>query len=244
MKLASVHRVLKFKQSDWLKKYIDFNTNKIKNAANSFEKYFFKLMNNSAFGKTKENLRKKINVRLVNNAGDYKKYVTKPRFVSQKIFDKNFVAIYEVEPVLTLDKPIYLGFSILDLSKLLMYEFYYKYIKTKFNAKLMFTETDGLVYEIETKYVYEDFYEEKNFFDFSDYPRDSLFFDTVNKKVIDKMKDELKGKIISEFFGLKSKMYYLVDVDGGENEKAKGVNKNIVKNKRPKEFVDVLFNKK
>ena len=196
-------------------------------------------MNNSAFGKTKENLRKKINVRLVNNAGDYKKYVTKPSFVSQKILDKKFVAI-----AITLDKPIYLGFSILDLSKLLMYEFYYKYIKTKYYAKLLFTETDSLVYEIEAKYVYEGFYEEKNFIDFSDYSQDSMIFDTVNKKVIDKMKDEFKGKIISEFVGLKSKMYYLVDVDGGENKKAKGVNKNIVKNTRPKEFVDVLFNKK
>ena len=83
--------------------------------------HFFKLMNNSTFGKTMENLRKRINVRLVNNAGDHKKYVSKPSFVSQKIFSKNFVAIHEIKPVLTLDKAIYVGFSILDLSKLLIY---------------------------------------------------------------------------------------------------------------------------
>ena len=130
MKLTKVHRILKFKQCDWLKKYIDFNTDKTKNAANSFEKDFFELMNNSVFGKTMENLRKRINVKLVNNAKDYVKCITKPSFVSQKIFCKNFVGIHETKPVLTINKPVYVGFSILDLSKLLMYEFHYKYIKS------------------------------------------------------------------------------------------------------------------
>ena len=88
-------------------------------------------MNNSVFGKTVEHLRNRLNVKLVNNAKDYKKYVSKPSFVSQKIFSKKFVAIHEMKPVLTLNKPIYVGFSILDLSKYLMYEFYYKYIKSK-----------------------------------------------------------------------------------------------------------------
>ena len=143
MKLTKIHRILKF---DRLKN--TFNTGKRKNAANSFEKYFFKLMNNSVFGKTVENLRKRINVKLVNNAKDYVKCIRKPTFVSQKIFNKNFVAIHEIKPVLTLNKPIYVGFSILDLSKLLMYEFHYKYIKSKFNAKLLFTDTGSLVYEI------------------------------------------------------------------------------------------------
>ena len=128
MKLTKGHIILQFKQSDWLKKFIDFNTDRRKNAANSFEKDFFKLMNNSTFGKTKETLRKRMNVRLVNNVGNYKKYVSKPSFVSQKIFNNNFVAIHEIKPVLTLDKLIYKGFSILDLSKLSMYEFHYKYI--------------------------------------------------------------------------------------------------------------------
>ena len=161
-------------------------------------------MNNSAFGKTMENLRKRISVKLVNNAKDYVKCINKPRFVSQKIFSKCFVAIHEIKPVLTLNKPIYVGFSILDLSKLRMYEFHYKYIKSKFDAKLLLTDTDSLVYEIKTGDVYEDFYRDKNLFDFSDYPLNLKFFDPVNKKVIGKMKDELKGKIISEFIGLKS----------------------------------------
>ena len=129
MKLVSIHRILKFKQSDWLKIYIDFNTDKRKHAANSFEKNFFKLMNNIDYGKTMENLRKRINVRLINNAKDYMKYTSKPSFVSQRIFSKNLVAMHEVKPVLTLDKPTYAGFSILDLRRFLMYEFHYKYIK-------------------------------------------------------------------------------------------------------------------
>ena len=86
-------------------------------------------MANSVFGKTMENLRKKINVKLVNNGKDYVKYVSRPTFVSQKIFSKNFVAIHKVKPILLLNKPIYLGFSILELSKLLMHDFRYSYLK-------------------------------------------------------------------------------------------------------------------
>ena len=198
MKLTKVHRILVFKQSDWLKKYIDFNTDKRKNAANSFEKGFF-----NVFGKTMENLRKRINVKLISNAKGYVNCVSKPSFVSQKIFNKNFVAIHKIKPVLILNKPIYVGFCILDLSKLLMYEFHYEYIKSKFDAKLLFTDTDSLVYEIKTEDLYEDFHQDKNMFDLSDYPFNSKFFDSVNEKVIGKMKDEIKGKIINEFSGLK-----------------------------------------
>ena len=125
-----------------------------------------------------------------------------------------------------------------------MYEFHYKYIKTKYNAKLLFTDRDSLVYEIETKDLYEDFYEDKGLFGFSDYPQYLKFFDLVNKNIIDKIKDEFKGKIISEFVGLKSKMYSSVDIDGREIKKAKGVNESTVNNITHKEFVDVLFNKK
>ena len=132
------------------------------------KKIFFKLMNNSVFGKTLENLRKRICVELINNAKDYVRCVSRPSFVSQKIFSKNFVAVHRIKSVLTLNKPIYVRFSILELSKSLMYEFHYKYIKNKFDAKLLFTDTDSLFYEIKTKDVYEDFYLDKVLFDFSD----------------------------------------------------------------------------
>ena len=182
MKLTKIHRILKFKQSNWLKKYIDFNTDKRKNAGNNFEKEFFKLANKSVFGKTMENLRNRISAKLVNNSKDYVKCISKPSFVSQIIFSKNFVAIHKIKPVIILNKPIYVRFIILGLSKLLTYELHYKYIKSKFDAKLLFTATDSLVYEIKT----EDFYEDKKLFDFSDYPLNSKFFDPVNKKVIGK----------------------------------------------------------
>ena len=213
-----------------VKKYIDLNTDKRKNAANSFEKNFFKLIVNGVFS----------TVELIHNAKDYIRCVSKPNFLSQKIFSKNFVAIHKIKPVLTLNKTIYVGFSILNLSKVLMHQFYYKYIKSKFDAKLLLTDTDSLVYEIKTKDVYEDFYQDKNLFDFSDYPLDLKLFDPVNKKVIGKMKDESKGEINSRFVGLKSKMYSLISVDNEEVTKAKEVNEK----KRQKEFVDVLFNKR
>ena len=107
----------------------------------------------------------------------------------------------------------------------------------------MFTDTDSLVDEIEKEDVYEDFYEVKNLFDFRDYPRDSEFFYPVNKKVIGKAKDEFKEKIISEFIGLKSKIYSLIAVGGKEIKNAKGVKKNVVQNINHKEYIDVLFNK-
>ena len=162
-------------------------------------------MINSVFGKTMENLRKRICVELINNVKDYVRCVSRPSFVSQKIFSKNFVAIHKIKPVLVLNKPIHVGFSILDLSKYFMYEFHYGYIKNKFDAKLLFTDTD---YEIKTKDVYEDFFKDffKDLFDFSYNPLDSKFFYPTNKKVVGKMKDEFKGEIISEFVGLRSKI--------------------------------------
>ena len=206
------------------------------------KKIFLKLMNNSVFGKTMENLRKRISFKLVNNAKDYVKYISKPSFDSQKIVSKNFVSIHEIKPVLTLNKPIYVGFSILDLSKLLIYEFH-KYIKSKLDGSLLFTDADSLVYEIKREDVYEDFYKDKYLFVFSDYSLNSKFFDPANKKVTGKMKIEFKGKVIYEFIGLKSKMYSLFAVDDEEVKKAKRVETNVVKKIRHKEFA-VLFNKK
>ena len=99
MKLTKIHRLLKFKQSDWMKKYIDFNTKKRMNATNDFEKYFLKLMINSVYGKTMENLRKRMNVRLVNNERDFLKYTSRPANITHKSFDKDYAAIHEIKPI-------------------------------------------------------------------------------------------------------------------------------------------------
>ena len=239
MKLTKIHRVLKFKQSDWMKKYIDFNTEKRTNAANSFEKDFLKLMINSVYGKTMENLRKIINARLVNNEKDFLKYTSRPTHITHKIFGKNYAAIHEIKPVLTLNKPIYVGFTVLELSKWLMYDFHQNFIKKNFDAELLFTDKDSLGYEIKSD-VYEEFFKHKHLSDFSNYLKDSKFFDLANKKVIGKMKDASEGKIIDEFVGLKSKMHSTKNIDGKESNTAKGVN--IVT--QFNEFKDTLFNKK
>ena len=141
-----------------MKKYIDFNTEKRQNTANDFEKDFFKLMINSVYGKTIEKLRKRINVRLVNNEKDFLKYISRPTYVTHKLFDKDYAAIHEIKPVLVLKKPIYVGFTILDLSKWNMYDFHCNFIKSNFNAELLFADTDGLVYELKSENVYEEFF--------------------------------------------------------------------------------------
>ena len=130
-------------------------------------------MKNSVFGKTMENLRKIISAKLINNSKEYVRCVSKQIFISQKIFSKNFVAIHQIKPVLILNKPIYVGFSTSDLSKLLMYKFYYEYIQYKFSTRLLFTDTDSLVYEIKKVDIYEDFYQDKDLFHFSEYSSNS-----------------------------------------------------------------------
>ena len=183
MKLTKIYRVMKFKQSDWMKEYIDFNTEKRKNATNDFEKDFFKLMINSVYGKTMENLRKRINVRLVNNAKDFLKFTSRLNHI-HKIFNKNWAAIHEIKPVLMLNKPIYTGFTTLDLSKWKVYDFHYNFIEKNFNAELLFTDTDSLTYQIKSEDIYQEFFKRKNLFDFSNYSKDSKFFHVTNKKLL------------------------------------------------------------
>ena len=248
LKVTKVHRVLEFDQSPWLKQYIDFNTEKRMNAKNDFEKDFFKLMNNSVFGKTMENIRKRVDAKLVTDEKKLLKYTSKPTYVSSsKIFNENLVAVHKIKETLTLDRPAYLGMCILDLSKTLMYDFHYNYIKKKYGdkAKLQFTDTDSLTYEIEAEDVYQDFLNDKNKFDNSDYPESSPYFDKCNKKVIGKFKDEAKGVPITEFIGLKSKMYsYITDNQKG-GKTAKGIKKNVIKNDISHEnYKDTLLNNK
>ena len=231
LKVIKVHRVLEFNQSPWLQQYIDFNTGKRKNAKNSFEKDFFKLMNNSVFGKTMENIRKRVDVRLVTDSKKLIKLVSKPTYVSSKIFNENLVAVHKIKETPTLNRPAYVGMCILDLSKTLMYDFHYNYIKNKYGnkAKLLFTDTDSLTDEIEAEDVYKDFWNDKDKFDNSDYQESSPYFDETNKKVIGKFKDEAAGVPIVEFVGLRSKMYSYIKDNQKGGKTAKGIKKNIIK---------------
>ena len=197
-------------------------------------------MINSVYGKTVENLRRRINVRFVNNKKDFLKYTCRPNYVTHKLFNKNFATIHEIKEVLILNKPIYVGFTVLDLSKWLMYDFHYNFIKKNFSVELLFTDTDSLTYEIKPENVYKEFYKWKDLFDFSNYSKDSTFYDDSNKKVIGKMKDEYGGAIIDQFIGLKSKMYSIKKINGSKSSTTNRVN--IVTEFN--EFKDVLFNKK
>ena len=154
-----------------------------------------------------ENLRKRINVRFVNNEKDFLKYTSRPTYATHKLFDKDYAVIHEIKLVLMLNKPIYVGFTVLDLRKWNMYNFHCNFIKKNFNAKLLFTDKGSLTYEIKSENVYEEFYKWKDLFDFSNYSKDSKFFDNANKKIIGKTKDEYGGVNIDEFVGFRSKMY-------------------------------------
>ena len=170
-----------------------------------------------------ENIRKRINVRLINDSKKYLNSVRKPNFISQKIFDKNFVAVHQIKAGLILNKPIYFGFCILELTKLLMYKFHYDYVCNKFmKSTVIVFINNALKTRICLILVVIHCY------------------DISNKKVLGKMKDEFNGVQILEFVGLKSKMCSLISVDDKEVNKAKGINEKL----RHNEYLDVLFNKK
>ena len=173
MRLTAVHRGISFYQSPWMEKYIMKNTELRKTAANSFEKDFFKLMNNSVFGKTIENIRKRQNIILVDNRKKASQLSTKPNFDRTTIFDRNLIAVHVKKTEVYFNKPIYVGQAILDLSKTLMFDFHYDYIREKYDSKaeLLFTDTDSLLYLIYTDGFYKDISKDiKRKFDTSDYP--------------------------------------------------------------------------
>ena len=199
LKITKIHGGIKFEESAWLKPYIDLNTELRTKTKNDFEKDFFKLMNNSVFGKTMENIRNRVDIRLVTNEDQARKLISKPNYQHRTIFCENLTAIHMSKTIIFFNKPVYLGICILDLSKTLMYDFHYNNIKQKYkeNAELLFTDTDSLMYEITT----EDFYknispdvDEK--FDTSNFEKDHIsgIPTGVNKKVIGMMKDEAGGK--------------------------------------------------
>ena len=187
LKLKKGHRVIEFEQEAWLKEYIDVNTELRKKATNDFEKDFFKLMNNAVFGKTMENVRKHRDIKLVKTDKKRNKPVSEPNFHTMKLIDNN-LAIIEMRKVkVKMNKPIYLGLSILDISKITMYEFWYDYVKIKYEdkARLCYMDTDSFVVNIKTKDFYKDISQDVNKrFDTSNYTFDRPLPTGVNKKVI------------------------------------------------------------
>ena len=212
LKVSRVHRGIKFKESDWIKKYIDLNISLRTKASNDFVKDFYKLMNNSVFGKTMENIENRVDVRLVTNERDAIKLASKPNYGSIAIFDENVIAMHMKRTKLVYNKLIYLEMCILDLSKTLMYDFHYNYIDRKYGdrAKLLFTDTDSLCYKTKTDDFYADIAEDiESRFDTSDYLKDhpSGIKSGVNKNVIGMFNNKAGGKQIEEFVGLRAKLY-------------------------------------
>ena len=159
LRLDRIHPVIEFDQSPWLKTYIDFNTQLRTEATNDFEKDFFKLMNNSVFRKTMENIRKHRNIKLVTTEEKYLHTVMKSNFKSGVLFGENLMGCEMGKIKVVMNKPVYLGQAILDLSKIVMYEFHYDYMVPKYGLeklKLCYMDTDSLVYDIKTEDLYED----------------------------------------------------------------------------------------
>ena len=233
IKIKKIHRGITFVESPWLKEYIDLNTGLRAKATNTFEKDFFKLMNNSVFGKTMENIRNRVDIKLITNEKEAKKLISKPNFHHRTIFTENLIAVHMKKTKVYYNKPIYLGMCILDLSKTLMYDFHYNYIKKKYGegANLLFTDTDSLAYEIDTEDFYKDISPDvERLFDTSNYPanHESGIKVGTNKKVPGMFKDEAGGKQILEFVGLRAKLYSYRMKDY-EEKKCKGVKKAVVR---------------
>lgn len=229
MKIIRVHRVMSFQQSAWMKPYVEFNTEMRKKATTELDKNLYKLLVNAVFGKTMENVRAYKNIEMVTSATRMRKVLKKPHFERAVIFTDNLVACSVRRTKTMLNKPIYIGFTVLDLSKLIMYDFHYKHIRPKYgnNAELLMTDTDSLMYQIYTGDIYEDMLTDIDLFDTSDYPKDHKLYSEKNKKVLGKMKDELAGKAIEEFVGLRAKMYSLKH-GGVEKKRAKGIKRSVV----------------
>ena len=232
LKIKKKNRVISFKQKEWLKPWIDFNTEKRKKATSDFQKDLYKLMNNSCYGKTMENVREHINFELVDTQERYAKCVNNPTFKHRHIINENLVGVEKLKEKVKLNKPIYVGMSILDYSKVHMYSFYYDVLKEKYNenVRLIYTDTDSFVIHTKTKDVYDDFEQISNEMDFSDYPKDHKCYDVSNKKRLGCFKDECSSKIITKFIALKPKSYaFKVYNEDKEEKKNKGVPKLKVK---------------
>ena len=246
--VKNIHRAIKFHQRQWLKPWIDFNTNKRKEATSDFEKDMFKLMNNAVYGKTMENVRNHMDFELVSTQTRLQKCINNPNYKNRHIINENLVGVEKIKTILKLNKPIYLGMSILDLSKHHMYSFYYDVLKVKYgkNIRLIYTDTDSYVLQTFTDDIFEDYKDLRQHMDFSGYDKNHPSFDACNKKVLGKFKDECDGKIITEFIALRPKMYcYRLFNEVKEEKKAKGVPKLKVKTDLDmKDYENTLHHKK
>ena len=239
LKIKKIHNIISFKQDRWLRKYIDFNTNERTKANSEFEKDLWKLMNNSFYGKTMENIRDRNTFTLVSDEKQAKKLFSKPNYKDHIIYNENLVGIQNKIPSVKFDKPIYLGMCILDYSKLFMYQFYYETINELWpNNEVIGFDTDSFFLNIKRKDVYKDMKRIKDELDTSAYPTDPghwpegdaryPLYSNKNKKVIGKFKDELNGEIMTEIVFLRSKAYSFKTNKDNNVKKLKGITRTSV----------------
>ena len=208
------------------------NAELIKVEGDDFENDFYKLMNNAVFGKTMENVRKHRDIKLVTTDKKRSKLVSEPNYHTMTYISEDLSIIEMKRTKVKMNKPIYLGLSIFDISKILMHEFWYDYMKPKYNdnVKLCYMDTDSFVMNIKTKDFYKDIANDvEDRFDTSNYEVNRPLPTGKNKKVIGLMKDELGGKVITEFDALRSKTYSYLTDDCKEDKKAKGIKKYVIK---------------
>ena len=231
-KLKKLHRIIEFNQKAWLKPYIDMNTELRKLAKNDFEKDLFKLMNNAVFRKTMENIRKHKDIKLVTTNKKRNKLVSELNYHPMNYISEDLPIIEMNRTKVKMNKPIYLGLSILDISKILMYEFWYDYMKPKYgdDVKLCYMDTDSFIINIKTVDFYKDIANDvEKRFDTSNYEANRPLPTGKNKKVVRLMKDELGREIIMEFVTLRPKTYSYSTDDGKEDKKVKGTKKCVIK---------------
>ncbi|XP_065198789.1 uncharacterized protein LOC135830431 [Sycon ciliatum] len=211
LRCVKLHRALKFTQTPWMRNYIEKNTDLRKKAKDDFSKDFYKLMNNAVFGKTMEIVRRRVNIKLLRSREEkkIKQLVAKPTYNRHVIFNDDLVGVQSNRTKVVLNKPIYVGMSILDLSKTLMYDFYYNHLKVMYGSdvRLLYTDTESLVLHFFTDDLFDDMSEFLEKYDTSNYDQSHPLYSEKNKKVVGLFKDELGGKLITEFVGLPSKMY-------------------------------------
>ena len=232
LKLKKIYRIIEFNQEAWLKPYIDMNIELRKASKNDFEKDLFKLMNNSVFGKTMENIRKHRDIKLVTTDKKRSKLVSEPNYHTINLISEDLSIIEMKKTKVKMNKPIYLGLSVLEISKILMHKFCYDYMKPKYNSnvKLCYMDTDSSIMNIKTNDFYEDIANDVECkFDTSNYEVNRPLPTGKNKKVIGLMKDDLGGKIITEFVTLRPKTYSFLTDDGKEDKKTKGTKKCVIK---------------
>ena len=232
LKLKKIHIIIEFNQEAWLKPYIDMNTELRKLARNDFEKDLFKLMNNSVFEKTMENIRNHRDIKLVTTDKKRSKLVSEPNYHTINLISEDLSITEMKKTKVKMNKPIYLGLSILEISKILMYEFWYDYMKLKYNdnVRLCYMDTDSFIMNTKTSDFYKDISDDvDNRFDTSNYEVKRPLLMGKNKKVIGLMKDELGGEIITEFVTSRPKTYSYLTDDSKEDKKAKGTKKCVIK---------------